>query len=62
MDALALEADEGRDKRRNAAGRGKYSTIRRYPNGATHHVEGMVSYMEAIRRELKYLSTCRKRK
>ena len=43
MDALALEADEGRDKQRNAAGRGKYSTIRRSPNGGTHQVEGLVS-------------------
>ena len=35
-DALALEAEEGRDKLRKAAGRSKYPTIRRYPNGETH--------------------------
>lgn len=36
VDALALEAEEGRDKLRKAAGRSKYSAIRRYPNGETH--------------------------
>ena len=36
VDALALEADEGRDKQRNASGSGKYTLIRRYPNGGTH--------------------------
>ena len=34
-DALALGADEGRDKLRKAAGRSKYLTIRRCPNGGT---------------------------
>ena len=34
-DALAPEADEGRDKLRKAAGRSKYPLIRRYPNGET---------------------------
>ncbi len=34
-DALALRADERRDKLRKAAGRGKYFMIRRYLNGAT---------------------------
>ena len=34
-DALALGGDEGRDKLRSAAGRGKYSLIRGFPNGAT---------------------------
>ena len=34
-DALALGGDEGRDKLRKAAGRGKYSVIRGCPNGAT---------------------------
>ena len=36
VDALALEAEEGRDKLRKAAGGSKYSAIRRYPNGETH--------------------------
>ena len=35
-DALALEAEEGRDKQRNASGSGKYALIRRYPNEGTH--------------------------
>ena len=34
-DALALGGEEGRDKLRKAAGRGKYPIIRGYPNGAT---------------------------
>ena len=37
-DALALGGDEGRDKLRKAALRGKYSLRRRYPNGATHQL------------------------
>ena len=35
-DALALGAEEGRDKLRKAAGRSKYPIIRRYPNEGTH--------------------------
>ena len=35
-DALALGAEEGRDKLRKAAGRSKYPMNRRYPNGGTH--------------------------
>ena len=35
VDALALRADEGRDKLRKAAGRSTYPLIRRYPNGET---------------------------
>ena len=35
-DALALGAEEGRDKLRKAAGRSKYPLIRRFPNGGTH--------------------------
>ena len=35
-DALALGAEEGRDKLRKAAGRSKYPLIRRYPNEGTH--------------------------
>ena len=34
-DALALGGEEGRDKLRKAAGRGKCPLIRRCPNGAT---------------------------
>ena len=36
MNALALEADEGRDKLRYASGSGKYTLIRRFPNEATY--------------------------
>ena len=35
-DALALEADEGRDKQRNASGSSKYTLIRGSPNEGTH--------------------------
>ena len=35
-DALAPEAEEGRDKLRKATGRSKYLMIRGYPNGGTH--------------------------
>lgn len=38
-DALALGADERRDKLRKAAGRSKYPVIRRYPNEGTQHIE-----------------------
>ena len=41
--ALALRGDEGRDKLRKAAGIGTYDVIRRYPNGATHYIEDIVS-------------------
>ena len=33
VDALALEADEGRDEQRYASGSCKYALIRRFPNG-----------------------------
>ena len=36
VNALALEAEEGRDKQRNASGSSKYALIRRYPNEGTH--------------------------
>ena len=36
VDALALEADEGRDKQRYASGSCKLTLIRRFPNGGTH--------------------------
>ena len=35
VDALALEADEGRGKQRYASGRRKQSLIRRFPNVET---------------------------
>ena len=48
--AQALRGDEGRDKLRKAAGIGTYKLIRRYPNGATHHIEDMVSARRQTRR------------
>ena len=36
MDALAIEAEEGRDKLRNVSGSSKYAVIREYPNVGTH--------------------------
>ncbi len=51
MNALAIGADEGRDEQRNAAGRRKYSKIRRCPNGETHHKEVMVPMSEYIAHE-----------
>ena len=60
---MALRGEEGRDKLRKAAGIGKYELIRRFPNGATHpSFDGYSSLLEGKRRELKHLSTCRKRK
>ena len=49
-DAQALRGDEGRDKLRKAAGIGTYELIRRYPNGATQHVEDMLSVRRRTRR------------
>ena len=67
VDALALRADERRDKLRKAAVRSKYPLTRRYPNGETHMRTPHVPYDESIvmRREpgeLKHLSSRRKRK
>ena len=66
-DALALRADERRDKLRKAAGRSKYPEIRRYLNGGTHMRKTHVSIHESIvygrePGELKHLSSRRKRK
>ena len=36
VNALALEADEGRDKQRYASGSSKYALSRRFPNEETH--------------------------
>ena len=62
-DALALEGDEGRDKLRKAPGSGKYTEIRRYPNGATRRGSTSAHATSVGERgELKHLSTHRKRK
>ena len=67
VDALALRADERRDKLRKASGRSKYPLIRRYLNGETR----LESLQSSIRQfitygrepaELKHLSRRRKRK
>ena len=64
---MALRADEGRDKLRIAAGRSKYPSIRRYPNGETYVRSPHVSIRQSITYgrepgELKHLSSRRKRK
>ena len=66
-DALALRADERRDKLRKASGRSKYPMIRRFLNGETHMRGPHVSMRQSITHggepgELKHLSTRRKRK
>ena len=40
---MALRGEEGRDKLRKVTGSGTYILIRKYPNGATQHVEDMLS-------------------
>ena len=67
VDALALRADERRDKLRKASGRSKYPSIRRYLNGETHLSKPQVSIRQSITYgrepgELKHLSSRRKRK
>ena len=67
VDALALRAEERRDKLRKAAGSGKYTESRRYLNGATRQERLLSLHAEYIgmRREpgeLKHLSSRRKRK
>ena len=59
---MASESDEGRGKLRKAPGIRKQELIRRRPNGGTRAVEGRAQRMLGRRRELKHLSTCRKRK
>ncbi len=66
-DALALGADERRNKLRKAAGRSRYPKIRRCLNGETRRGKPPSPYTESIgvRREpgeLKHLSNRRKRK
>ena len=67
VDALALRADERRDKLRKASGRSTYPMIRRYLNGETRQRKPLSACSEyiAVRGEpgeLKHLSTWRKRK
>ena len=67
VDALALRAEERRDKLRKAAGRSKYPSIRRYPNGETRMRSPHTSIRQSITygrepSELKHLSNWRKRK
>ena len=66
-DALALRADERRDKLRKAAERSTYPLTRRCLNGETHMSTPHVPYAESIGirgepGELKHLSSRRKRK
>ena len=67
VDALALRADEGRDKLRKAAVRSKYPVTRRCPNGETRQSRPLSSIRQSITYgrepgELKHLSSRRKRK
>ena len=67
VDALALRADERRDKLRKASGRSKYPLIRRFLNGETYLRKPQVSTAQSIScgrepGELKHLSSRRKRK
>ena len=67
VDALALRAEERRDKLRKAMGRSKYLMIHGYLNGETRQEEllSLMSKYIAHKREpgeLKHLSTRRKRK
>ena len=48
MNALALRAEEGRDKLRKVSGRSKYPLIRECPNGETHLSKPQVSSCEYI--------------
>ena len=48
VDALALRADERRDKLRKATGRSKYPLIRRCLNGETHMSIPHVSIRQSI--------------
>ena len=67
VDALALRADERRDKLRKASGRSKYPLIRRYLNGETRlskpqSLHGESIAMQGEPGELKHLSSRRRRK
>ena len=55
--------EEGRGKLRKGAGIRKQELIRACPNGGTRPVEDRsLTHSQSKRRELKHLSTCRKRK
>jgi len=43
VDALAQRGDEGRDTLRKATGKSENLLIRRYPNGGTHRISGILS-------------------
>ena len=59
----ASAGEEGRGKLRKAAGSCKQASIRRCPNGATRADEVCTrTFSAGQRRDLKHLSTCRKRK
>ena len=67
VDALALRAEERRDKLRKAVGRSIYPKIHGFLNGETHMDRLHVSVCECITYggepgELKHLSSRRKRK
>ena len=67
VDALALRAEERRDKLRKAAGRSKYPLSRRYLNGETRLDELQSSIRQSITYgrepgELRHLSSRRNRK
>ena len=60
---VALGGDEGRDKLRKAAVRGKYPATRGCPNGETRRKRFRhLAYAKGEPGELKHLSTRRKRK
>ena len=59
---MASMGEEGRGKLRKVTGICKRDLIRKYPNVATRLVEGQSHRKVSQRRELKHLSTCRKRK
>ncbi len=66
VDALALRAEEGRGRRRNASGSCQQALIRRYPNGETpavvaQRIRSTLSVMGRQVGELKHLSTRKKR-
>ena len=48
VDALALRADERRDKLRKATGRSKYPVIRRFLNGETRLSKPQSALTESI--------------
>ena len=59
---VALGGEEGRDKLRKAAFRGKYPLMRGCPNGETRRERSRHLRCRGERGELKHLSTRRKRK